>query len=71
MGRKPGLGRPRTAATGENEEIVKDLIYSEEESPESHISPRDIEKHMGISRSSMRKMVKRKGLKQFKHLKTQ
>ena len=51
--------------------VSKDLICSQEESPGIHMSPREIEKPTGISRSSMRRMVKRKGLKQFKRLKTQ
>ena len=66
MDRKPGSGRPRTATTAENEEIVEDLICSQEESPGSHMSPREIKKHTGISRSSVKRIVKRKGLKQFK-----
>ena len=35
------------------------------------MSLREIEKNTGISRSFMRRMVKTKGLKQFKRLKTQ
>ena len=70
MSRRPGSGRPRTATTAENEEIVEELICSQEENPGSHMSPREIEKHTGISRSSVRRMIKRKGLKQFKRLKT-
>ena len=34
------------------------------------MSPREIEKHTGVSRSSVRRIVKRKGMKSFKHLKT-
>ena len=71
MDRRPGSGRPRTATTRENEEIVLDLICSREESPGSYMSPTEIEKHTGISRLFVRRMVKRKGLKQFKRLKTQ
>ena len=71
MDRRSGSGRPRTATTAENEEIVEDLICSQEESPGSHMSPREIEKHTGISRSSVRRTVERKRLKQFKRLKTQ
>ena len=71
MDRRPGSGRPRTATTVENEEIVEDLICPQEESPGSHMSPREIKKHTDISRSSVKRMVKRKGLKQFKCLKTQ
>ena len=71
MDRRHCSGRPPTATTAENEEVVKDLICSLEENPGSHKSPRKTEKHTGISRSSVRRMVKRKGLKQFKRLKTQ
>ena len=66
MDRRSGLGSLRTATTAENEEIVEDLIFSQEESPGSHMSPREIKKHTGISRSSVKRIVKRKGLKQFK-----
>ena len=70
MDRRSGSGRPRTAMTEENEAMIEDLICSQEEKPGSHMSPREIEKHTGISRSSVRRMVKKKGLRQFKRLKT-
>ena len=66
MERRPGSGRPRTVSTADNEKIVKELICSQEECTGTHMSPREIEKHTGISRSSVRRMVKRKGLTQFK-----
>ena len=47
-------GRPQTAATTGNEQIVEDLICSQEESPGSHMAPRKTEKHTGISGSSMK-----------------
>ena len=59
MKRRPGSGRPRSAITPENEEIVEQLICSQEESPETHMSPREIERHTGIKRSSIVRMVKR------------
>ena len=65
MDRRPGSGRPRTAATAENEQIVEDLICSQEENPGSHMSPREIEKHTGISRSSVRRIVKRKDIEKM------
>ena len=49
MKRRPGSGRPRSAITPENEEIVEQLICSQEESPGSHMSPREIERHTGIN----------------------
>ena len=70
MERKPGSGRPRTVCTEENEDLVEELICSQEDNPGSHMSPREIEKHTGISRTSVRRMVHSKGLRQFKRLKT-
>ena len=70
MNGRPGSGRPVTATTEENEEPVGDLICSQEENPGTHLSPREIEKITGISRTSMRRMVKRRRLKQFKRVKT-
>jgi len=40
--RKPGSGRPKSARTTENVEIVSDLICNQEDTPHSHLSPRDI-----------------------------
>ena len=70
MNRKPGSGRPRTVTTPENEEIVEQLICSQEDSPGTHKSPREIEKMTGIKRASVRRMVKRNGWKQYKRIKT-
>ena len=50
--------------------MIEDLICSQEEKPGSHMSPREIEKHTSISRSSVRRVVKKKGLRQFKRLNT-
>ena len=63
MDRKIGSGRPRTVTNEENEELVAELICSQEENPGTHMSPREIEKNTGISRSSVKRMIKRKGLK--------
>ena len=70
MKRRPGSGRPRSAITPENEEIVEQLICSQEESPKTHMSPREIERHTGIKRSSIVRMVKKNGWKQYKRIKT-
>ena len=70
MDRKPGSGRPITVTTAENEEIVEQLICSQEDSPGTHKSPREIEKITGIKRTSVRRMVKRNGWKQYKRIKT-
>ena len=55
--------------TEEKEAMIEDLICAQEEKPGSNMSPREIEKHTGISQSSVRRMVKKKGLRQFKRLK--
>ena len=68
--RRPGSGRPKSAITPENEEIVKQLICSQEESPGTHMSPREIVRHTGIKRSSIVRMVKKNGWKQYRHIKT-
>ena len=70
MERRAGSGRQRTATNEQNEQIVEQLICSQEESPGSHKSPREIERQTGIKRSSVRRMVKRNGWKQFKRIKT-
>ena len=70
MDRRPASVRPVTFTTEENEELVGDLICSQEENPGTHLSLRKIEKFTGISRTSVRRMVKRRGLKQFKRVKT-
>ena len=51
MERKIGSGRPRSARTIENEEIVEELICSQEE-PHTHQTPRQIEQSEDISRSA-------------------
>ena len=63
MDRRPGSRRCRMATTEENEKMIEELICSQGENPESYISPREIENYTGISRFSVRRMVKKKGLK--------
>ena len=70
MERRPGSSRPVTVTIEKNEELVEDLICSQEENLGTHLSPRKIEKVSSISRTSVRRMVKRRGLKQFKRVKT-
>ena len=69
MERRSGSGRPRTITTEENTDLIKDLICSQEDNPGSHMSPRNSEKHTGINRTSIRRMTKKRGLKQYKRLK--
>ena len=56
--RKAGSERPRTARTEENIEIVEELIYSQEDEPKSHKTPREIARETGISHSSIRCIAK-------------
>ena len=70
MDRRTGSNRQRTITTEENENLIESLICSQEDNPGSHMSPREVEKNTGISRTSVRQMIKRRGLKQFKRLKT-
>ena len=70
MDRKKGSGRPVTVSTEENQELVEDLICSQEEQPHSHQAPRKIEETTGISRTSVRRIVKSKKISPFKRVKT-
>ena len=67
---RPGSGKPVTVTMEENEEIVGDLICSQEENPGTHLWPREIGKVTGISWTSVRRMAKQRGIKQFKRVKT-
>ena len=58
MDRRPGSGRPVIVTTEENEELIGDLICSQEENPGTYLSQREIENITGISRTSVRRMVK-------------
>ena len=69
LARKEGSGRPVTATTEENGDLVEQLVCSQEE-PGTHKSPQEIAPLIGISRSSVKRLVKSRGLRQFKRLKT-
>ena len=70
MKRKTVSGQPITVTTDENPELVEELICSQEEFPGTHKSPREIARNVGISRSSVRRLVKRRKINQFKIMKT-
>ena len=71
VGRLRGSGRPKSARTEENIEIVEELVQSQEE-PGTHKSPREIERETGISRSTVRRIAKNDlQLNQFKGVKGQ
>ena len=57
--RRKRSGRPRSARTASNAQIVGDLICSQEGHPGTSKSPREIERETGISRSSIRRIAKK------------
>ena len=56
--RRAGSGRPRTARTIDNVKAVEDLALSEEDQPGTSLSDRELAKAVGISRSSVRRIVR-------------
>ena len=58
--RQKGSGRPITTTTEENVKKVEELICSKEEQEGTHDAPRAIATNLGVSHSSVRRMVKRK-----------
>ena len=69
MNRKEGYGRPRLATTEENTNLNEELVCSQEEAPHAHLAPRKIPEQTGISRLSIRGMIKRRNFHQFKRVK--
>lgn len=69
MERQKGSGRPVTATSQENQDFVEELICSQEDNPGTHVTPNKIAKILKISDRSVRRMVKSKGIRQFKRLK--
>ena len=70
MERQKGSGRPRTGTTRENEEAVEEMICSQKNHSGTHVPPKDIAEGLSISQSFVRRMIKRKPMKQFKRIKT-
>lgn len=58
IARKPGSGRPKSVRTVRNIRRVSELICSQEDNPQSHKSPREIERETGISRRTVQRIVK-------------
>jgi len=46
--RAPGSGRPRMVRTGENVHAVEELVQSQEDRPQSHLSTRQISSEFGL-----------------------
>ena len=62
--------QPITVTTDENTELVEELICSQDNFPGTHTSPHEIARNVGISRSLVRRLVKRRKINQFKRVKT-
>src|SRR6218665_656746 len=66
--RRAGSGRPRTARTNENIEHVQELVLRQEDKPQSHLTIRERAREVGISKSSVHRIVKQDlALKCFKN----
>ena len=68
--RKEGSGRPWSVTTEENTDLIEELICSQEEVLHTHLAPRKTAEQTGISRSSVRRMIKRRNFCQFQRVKT-
>ena len=66
--RKKGSGRPVTATTDENCEIVEELICSQEGEAGTHDPPTKIAEKLGVSRSSVQRMFKKREMNQSKRV---
>ena len=66
MDRRHGSGQPRTVSTEKDKDLIEELVCSKEEPPHTHLAPRKIAEQTGINLSSIRRMVKKRNLKQFK-----
>jgi len=56
--RRVGSGRPRTARTNENIEVVQDLVLSQEDRPHTHLTRKETSREVGISQTSVSEIVK-------------
>ena len=56
--RQPGSGRPKTARTVTNIELVESLVLSQEDRPQTHRTQRQISHEINLSRSSVRRIIK-------------
>jgi len=55
--RQAGSGRPRTARTPENIDVVGDMICRQEDAPSTHRTVRQISREMGIRKSSVVRII--------------
>ena len=60
INRKEGSGRPRSVTTEKNTDLIEELICPQKEAPRTRLGPRKIAEQTGISRLSIRRMIKKK-----------
>ena len=63
LDRRAGSGRQRTITTEEKTTLFENLICSQEDNSGSHMSQREVEKKTVISHTSVRRMMKKRGIK--------
>lgn len=68
--RKQGSGRPVTATTHRHETETMEMILSQEDKPGTHKPPSKISRKIGVSVSSVKRMVKKSGVNNYKRLKS-
>ena len=68
--RKSGSGRPVIASTEENADATEDLIQSQEDEEGSHVSIRDIAKHLDISKSTVHRLAKARKINSYRRIST-
>jgi hypothetical protein len=55
--RAPGSGRPRTTRTAENIDAVEELVQSQEDQPQTHLSTRQIAQELRISQTTVVRII--------------
>ena len=60
INRKEGSGRPRSVTTEKNTDLIEELICPQKEAPRTRLGPRKIAEQTGISRLSIRRLIKKK-----------
>jgi hypothetical protein len=61
-------GAARTVTTAANQDLVETMLLSQENQPGSHLSHRRAARRLNISRTSVRRMAKRAGIKSFSRI---
>ena len=59
INRKEGSGRPRSVTTEKNTDLIEELICPQKEAPRTRLGPRKIAQQTGISRLSIRRLIKK------------